>query len=430
MSCSCSRSSSRSPPAAGATTSADGDRRAATTASRRAGRDGGCETVEAPEPKPDGGQEAPTDALDAGKTYQLVVETNCGSFTIQLDQETAPKTAASLVSLAESGFFDGTTFHRVVPGFVIQGGDPTGTGTGGPGYKTVDVPPPDAAYTQGVVAMAKAGTEAPGHVRAASSSSSPARTSGLPPEYAVVGKVTEGIETVRAIDSARRRRRAAVAAGRDREGHGRVVLIGAVVLAAGAATRFGAPKQRLLLPAVLERLTGVDQVVVVAGAHRSRAPSHCPDWERGPGASLRCGLAALAAGRRGGRGRPRGRPRARAGRDRARARSLARERRAARRRELRRRARPSARRRPLGVGRHPGRGPARARAAARPVRRPRRARRRRRSRTTCRKGSGGRPTNRCRHRWSSSARSRSRPAGPRAVARPERARRPRGCTGS
>ena len=65
--------------------------------------------MEAPQPKPDGGQKPPTAALDAAKTYKLVVETNCGSFTIQLDQETAPKTAASLVSLAESGFFDGTT---------------------------------------------------------------------------------------------------------------------------------------------------------------------------------------------------------------------------------------------------------------------------------------------------------------------------------
>lgn len=66
-----------------------------------------------------------------------------------------------------------------------------------------------------------------------------------------------------------------------------------MVLAAGAATRFGAPKQVLLLPAVLDRLAGVDQVVVVAGAHALAGAVHCPDWERGPGASLRCGLAAL-----------------------------------------------------------------------------------------------------------------------------------------
>jgi peptidyl-prolyl cis-trans isomerase B (cyclophilin B) len=160
---------------------------------------GPCKNVEPPEPKPDGGQEPPVGALDEAKTYKLVVETNCGSFTIQLDQKTAPKTAASLVSLAESGFFDGTTFHRVVPGFVIQGGDPTGTGTGGPGYKTVDVPPPGTAYTEGVVAMAKAGSEAPGTSGSQFFVVTGADV-GLPAEYAVVGKVTDGLATVLAID--------------------------------------------------------------------------------------------------------------------------------------------------------------------------------------------------------------------------------------
>jgi len=71
-------------------------------------------------------------------------------------------------------------------------------------------------------------------------------------------------------------------------------MLGAVVLAAGAATRFGAPKQRLLLPAVLERVRGVDQIVVVSGAYPLDGAIHCPEWERGPGASLRCGLASLA----------------------------------------------------------------------------------------------------------------------------------------
>jgi cyclophilin family peptidyl-prolyl cis-trans isomerase len=173
---------------------------AATTGISLALEGPGCEAVESPEPKPDGGQQPPVDALDEAKTYKLVVETNCGSFTIQLDQETAPKTAASLVSLAESGFFDGTTFHRVVPGFVIQGGDPTGTGTGGPGYKTVDVPPPGTAYTEGVVAMAKAGFEAPGTSGSQFFVVTGADV-GLPAEYAVVGKVTDGLEAVKTIDN-------------------------------------------------------------------------------------------------------------------------------------------------------------------------------------------------------------------------------------
>ena len=161
---------------------------------------GECQTVEAPDAKPDGGQEAPEDLLDAGKTYSLVFQTSCGPFTVKLDPASAPKTAASMVSLAKSGFYDGTTFHRVVPGFVIQGGDPTGTGTGGPGYQTVDVPPQGTTYTEGVVAMAK------GAIEPAGTSGSQffvvtAPDAGLPPDYAVVGTVTEGMETVSAIEA-------------------------------------------------------------------------------------------------------------------------------------------------------------------------------------------------------------------------------------
>ncbi|MBA2332481.1 MAG: peptidylprolyl isomerase [Actinobacteria bacterium] len=184
------------------TTEAFGTETTTTEESTTTSASGGskCETVEAPEPKPDGGAEAPEGELAADTTYRLVVETNCGSFTIALDQRTAPSTAASLVALARNGFFDDVSFHRVVPGFVIQGGDPTGTGTGGPGYKTVDVPPGDAQYVQGVVAMAKSGVEPPG-----TSGSQFFVVTGpdaqLPAEYAVVGEVTSGLETVLKIDA-------------------------------------------------------------------------------------------------------------------------------------------------------------------------------------------------------------------------------------
>jgi peptidyl-prolyl cis-trans isomerase B (cyclophilin B) len=158
----------------------------------------GCTAVEQPAPKPDGGATAPKQALPSGKIYEVVFATNCGTFTVTLDLKTAPKTAASLVSLARAGFFDDTIFHRIVPGFVIQGGDPTQTGTGGPGYSTVDVPPASARYTKGVVAMAKTGAEAPG-TAGSQFFVVTGDDAGLPPEYAVVGEVTDGLDVVERI---------------------------------------------------------------------------------------------------------------------------------------------------------------------------------------------------------------------------------------
>ena len=159
---------------------------------------GSCESVDAPDPRDPGKHEAPTELLDSSKTYSLVFETSCGSFTVALDLKSAPKTSASLVALAEDGYFDDTLFHRVVPGFVIQGGDPTQSGGGGPGYSTVDVPPSDATYTKGTVAMAKGETEPPG-----TSGSQffvvTGEDAGLTPDYAIVGKVTDGMDTVERI---------------------------------------------------------------------------------------------------------------------------------------------------------------------------------------------------------------------------------------
>lgn len=157
-----------------------------------------CTDADAPPARKDGGATEPKERLDPEKTYDLVVKTNCGTFTIRLDQAGAPATSASLVSLSKDGFFDDTIFHRIIPGFVIQGGDPTQTGSGGPGYQTVDEPSADAAYTKGVVAMAKSPTEAPG----TSGSQFFVVTgddAGLPPEYAVVGTVTSGLDVVELI---------------------------------------------------------------------------------------------------------------------------------------------------------------------------------------------------------------------------------------
>jgi len=159
---------------------------------------GACADVELPEPRPDGGRKRPTDELDAGKRYEVVIETNCGSFTIELDVKTSPNVSASFAALARADFFADTVFHRIIPGFVIQGGDPTASGTGGPGYSTVDPPPSDAAYTKGVVAMAKSPAEPPG----TSGSQFFVVTGadiGLPPEYAILGKVTKGLDVIERI---------------------------------------------------------------------------------------------------------------------------------------------------------------------------------------------------------------------------------------
>jgi peptidyl-prolyl cis-trans isomerase B (cyclophilin B) len=154
----------------------------------------GCRPVDRP-PTEARTAKKPTQNLDPAKAYALTLHTNCGDFTIRLDTKSAPATAASLVSLARHGYFDRTIFHRIVPGFVIQGGDPTAQGAGGPGYSTVDPPPAGASYTHGVVAMAKTAAEAPG----TSGSQFFVVTgddAGLPPDYAIVGSVTKGLDVV------------------------------------------------------------------------------------------------------------------------------------------------------------------------------------------------------------------------------------------
>jgi cyclophilin family peptidyl-prolyl cis-trans isomerase len=155
----------------------------------------GCDQVD--EPKPKGAQDIkkPSLELDGSKTYVATVATSCGDFEITLDSKRAPKTGGSFVTLANDKYFDSLIFHRVVPGFVIQGGDPEGQGTGGPGYSVVEAPPGDLVYKKGVVAMAKTAIEDPG-----TSGSQffvvTGEDAGLPPEYALLGTVTKGLEVV------------------------------------------------------------------------------------------------------------------------------------------------------------------------------------------------------------------------------------------
>jgi len=177
----------------------DDETTSSTSTSSEEASAGGCEEVEVPAPK-NVSFKAPGEVVEKGEEATVVMKTSCGTFEIALDTERAPKTANSFAFLAEEGFYDDLTFHRVATGFVIQGGDPEGTGSGGPGYSVDEKPPANLAYTKGVVAMAKSSAEPPGR-----SGSQfyvvTAPDAGLPPEYALVGKVSEGYDVVEKIDA-------------------------------------------------------------------------------------------------------------------------------------------------------------------------------------------------------------------------------------
>jgi peptidyl-prolyl cis-trans isomerase B (cyclophilin B) len=145
------------------------------------------------------GDKSKANLIDLGDgKHSVVVKTNKGDFTFDLATDISPCTTSSFAGLVQKGFFDGLTFHRIVPGFVIQGGDPEGNGMGGPGYSVADKPPADTQYKRGLVAMAKTQTEPPG----TSGSQFFVVTSdgvSLPPDYAVLGNVTDGMDVVEKI---------------------------------------------------------------------------------------------------------------------------------------------------------------------------------------------------------------------------------------
>lgn len=145
-----------------------------------------------PEPAVEMKFDAPGDAGITGPTV-VTLHTSCGTIEIQLDPAAAPETVNSFVFLAEAGFFDGTVAHRVVPGFMVQVGDPTATGMGGPGYSIPDeFPAPGTSYVRGVVAMANAGAGTTGSQFFIML----ADADWLPPQYTIFGYVTSGIETL------------------------------------------------------------------------------------------------------------------------------------------------------------------------------------------------------------------------------------------
>ena len=159
---------------------------------------GKCTKVATPVPKGTQNVRKPALKLNPARRYIVELTTNCGPIQIQLDVRRAPLTTSSFAYLVKSGFYNELTFHRVAAGFVIQGGDPNGDGSGGPGYKVVEPPPADTRYTLGTVAMAKTSSDPPG-----TSGSQffivTATSAPLPPQYALVGDVVGSFAGVQRI---------------------------------------------------------------------------------------------------------------------------------------------------------------------------------------------------------------------------------------
>lgn len=140
----------------------------------------------------------PPMSIDEKATYTAVLRTSEGNISIALDPKQAPKTVNNFVFLAKEGFYDGLTFHRVIPDFVIQGGDPQGTGSGGPGYQFEDELPKAGAYTLGSVAMANAGPNTNGSQFFIIIGQQGVQ---LPPNYSLFGQVTKGQDVAEKIST-------------------------------------------------------------------------------------------------------------------------------------------------------------------------------------------------------------------------------------
>jgi cyclophilin family peptidyl-prolyl cis-trans isomerase len=157
-----------------------------------------CPKADGTSPRTTTFAKAPPVCIDPNKTYTATMKTSQGTMTIALDAKQAPKTVNNFVVLARYHFFDGLTFHRVVPGFVIQGGDPQGTGQGGPGYQFSDELPKAGQYKIGSLAMANSGANTNGSQFFVITGPQGVQ---LPPQYSLFGQVTDGIDTAQKIDA-------------------------------------------------------------------------------------------------------------------------------------------------------------------------------------------------------------------------------------
>ena len=143
--------------------------------------------------------EAPQLGIDPNKRYTAVMSTSKGDMTIALAPERAPNTVNSFVFLARHGYYDGLNFHRIIPGFMAQGGCPEGSGRGGPGYQFADELPPPGRYEIGSLAMANAGPNTNGSQFFIVSGRDGV---GLPPQYSLFGQVIQGLDVLAQIEAA------------------------------------------------------------------------------------------------------------------------------------------------------------------------------------------------------------------------------------
>ena len=143
-------------------------------------------------------EQAPPMCIDEAKTYTATMTTDAGEVTIELDAKQAPETVNNFVVLARYKYYDGLTFHRVIKDFMAQGGDPSGDGSGGPGYEFDDELPEQGDYEIGSVAMANAGANTNGSQFFIITGDAGVQ---LPPSYSLFGKVTQGMDAVEKIEA-------------------------------------------------------------------------------------------------------------------------------------------------------------------------------------------------------------------------------------
>jgi len=157
-----------------------------------------CPAVDGSSPKCQKFDAEPPMCIDPNKRFTATIETSKGTMVVALDALGAPKTVNNFVFLARYHYFEGIIFHRIIPGFVLQGGDPEGSGRGGPGYRFADELPKPGRYEIGSLAMANAGPDTNGSQFFIISGPHGA---SLPPQYSLFGSVVQGGEVVTAIDA-------------------------------------------------------------------------------------------------------------------------------------------------------------------------------------------------------------------------------------